>query len=119
MVTPETVNDVLSPTRIMYLPLSGTSNNNPGGTLDQGLVHRGQRWAGVRMEGDAMFVKHPDMSLCVQANPARAHRYNVHARSVGLLRCTRHREDPCRKDVVLAIQNAQREKENAQKNRPT
>lgn len=71
MVTPETVSDVLSPTQIMYLPLSGISGNNPGVTLDQGWVHRGQRWAGVRMEGDAMFITHPDMSLCVQANPAR------------------------------------------------
>lgn len=102
----------------MYLPLSSTSSNNPGVTLDQGLMHWDLRWARVRMEGDAMFIKHPDTSLCVQANPARPHHYNVHPRSVCLLDAPGTRRTPVEKTWFLPFRRSEGtegKKKNAQK----
>lgn len=35
-----------------------------------GWVHHGQGWAGLRTEGDVMFIRHPDVSsVCRLALP--------------------------------------------------
>lgn len=55
----------------------------------------------VKMEGGLMLIKHPYISLCVQANPALPQRCNVHPRSISLLICARR--IPMWKDMALLI----------------
>lgn len=60
----------------------------------EGWLHHGKRWAGLRFEGDLIFIRHPDIPSCVQGGPALPQLCCLHLRSICLLRCSGHYEVP-------------------------